>query len=71
MSDRKFLKSFSGLLGALVALTVVLFIVAKGLQAVGIADVAYGLYVGMFRDDMWTELYMTLAGLVGRFGTKA
>jgi hypothetical protein len=41
----------------------VLFIVAKGLQAVGIADVAYGLYVGMFRDDMWTELYMTLAGL--------
>jgi hypothetical protein len=41
----------------------VLFIVAKGLQAVGIADVAYALYVGMFRDDMWTELYMTLAGL--------
>ena len=29
MSDRKFLKSFSGLLGALVALTVVLFIVAN------------------------------------------
>ena len=29
MSDRKFLKSFSGLMGALVALTVVLFIVAN------------------------------------------
>ena len=29
MSDRKFLKSFSGLLGALIALTVVLFIVAN------------------------------------------
>ena len=29
MSDRKFLKSFSGLLGAIVALTVVLFIVAN------------------------------------------
>jgi hypothetical protein len=41
----------------------VLFVVAKGLQAVGIADVAYGLYAGMFRDDMWTELYLTLAGL--------
>ena len=29
MSDRKFLKSFSGLLGAIIALTVVLFIVAN------------------------------------------
>jgi hypothetical protein len=39
------------------------FIVAKGLQAVGIAWVAGGLYAGMMLDDMWTELYMTLAGL--------
>lgn len=39
------------------------FIVAKGLQAIGIADVAYGLYLGMFRDDMWGELWLTLAGL--------
>ena len=40
-----------------------LFFVAKGLQAVGIADVAYALYAGMFQDDMWTELKLTLAGL--------
>jgi hypothetical protein len=39
------------------------FIVAKGLQAVGIADVAYGLYAGMIWDDMWMELRMALAGL--------
>ena len=40
-----------------------MFIVAKGLQAIGIAYVAYGLYAGVFLDDMWMELYMMLAGL--------
>ncbi|HEX5128310.1 MAG TPA: hypothetical protein VFV90_01120 [Usitatibacter sp.] len=40
-----------------------LFFLAKGLQAIGIADVAYALYAGMFQDDMWTELKLTLAGL--------
>ena len=37
--------------------------VAKGLQALGIAYVAYGLYAGMFLDDMWMELKMMLVGL--------
>jgi hypothetical protein len=36
---------------------------AKVLQAVGFADVGYALYVGIARDDMWKELYMTLTGL--------
>ncbi|HWP67626.1 MAG TPA: hypothetical protein VNO26_17135 [Candidatus Limnocylindria bacterium] len=40
-----------------------LFVVAKGLQAVGIADVAYGLYLGVFQDDMWGELWLSLVGL--------
>lgn len=40
-----------------------MFIIAKGLQAGGIAYVAYGLWAGITRDDMWTELYMALAGL--------
>ncbi len=40
-----------------------MFIVAKGLQAGGIAAVASGLGAGVMWDDMWTELYMMLAGL--------
>lgn len=40
-----------------------MFLFAKVLQAVGIADVGYALYRGVFFDDMWNELYMWLAGL--------
>ncbi|HXJ37437.1 MAG TPA: hypothetical protein VMS22_25695 [Candidatus Eisenbacteria bacterium] len=40
-----------------------MFYFAKVLQAVGFADVGLGLYLGMVRDDMWKELYLTLAGL--------
>jgi hypothetical protein len=41
----------------------VLFYVAKTLQALGFADVGLGLYLGIGQDDMWKELYLTLAGL--------
>ena len=44
----------------------VLFL-AKVLQAIGITDVGYGLYVGVAQDDLWKELYMALTGL-GLFG---
>jgi hypothetical protein len=51
-----------------------MFIVAKGLQAVGIAAVASGLYAGIMWDDMWAELYLALAGLalfgVGRLAER-
>lgn len=40
-----------------------MFLFSKVLQAVGIADVGYALFVGIARDDMWNELYMSLAGL--------
>ena len=40
-----------------------MFIVAKGLQAAGIAYVAYGIWAGVTRDDLWAELYMALLGL--------
>ena len=36
---------------------------SKVLQVVGIADVGYALFMGMVRDDMWNELYMSLAGV--------
>ena len=40
-----------------------MFIFAKVLQAVGFAHVGLGLYLGIARDDMWKELYLTLGGL--------
>ena len=40
-----------------------LFFVAKTLQAIGFAHVGLGLYLGMWQDDMWKELYLTLTGL--------
>jgi hypothetical protein len=39
------------------------FLLAKVLQAIGFAHVGVGLYVGLGRGDLWTELYMTLSGL--------
>ena len=47
-----------------------MFFFAKMLQALGFAHVGLGLYLGVARDDMWKELYLTLTGvaffLVGR-----
>ena len=40
-----------------------MFFFAKMLQAVGFAHVGLGLYLGIVRDDMWKELYLTLTGL--------
>ena len=40
-----------------------MFYFAKLLQALGFAHVGLGLYLGMFQDDMWKELYLTLTGL--------
>ena len=40
-----------------------MFVFAKVLQAVGFAHVGLGLYLGIVRDDMWKELYLTLTGL--------
>jgi hypothetical protein len=39
------------------------FLFAKVLQAVGFAHVGIGLYMGVARGDMWTELYMSLSGI--------
>jgi hypothetical protein len=39
------------------------FLFAKVLQAVGFAHVGIGLWMGVARGDMWTELYMALSGL--------
>jgi hypothetical protein len=39
------------------------FLLAKVLQAIGFADVGYGLYLGVARGDMWQELWMTLTGV--------
>ncbi len=41
-----------------------MFHFAKALEAVGIAVVGWALFFGIARDDMWNELYMSLAGLV-------
>jgi hypothetical protein len=40
------------------------FLFAKVLQAVGFAHVGVGLWVGISRGDLWTELYMAISGLV-------
>jgi hypothetical protein len=39
------------------------FVFAKVLQAIGFADVGYGLFVGMTQGDLWKELYMALTGV--------
>lgn len=39
------------------------FMFAKILQAVGVADVGYGVYLGITQDDLWKELYMAVTGL--------
>ena len=40
-----------------------MFLFSKVLQAVGLTDVGFALYRGMGHDNMWDELYMSLAGL--------
>jgi len=40
-----------------------MFFFAKILQAIGFVYVGYALYLGIAEDDMWQELYMSLAGL--------
>lgn len=40
-----------------------MFFFAKVLQAIGFVDVGYALYLGIAKDDMWQELYMSLTGL--------
>jgi hypothetical protein len=39
-------------------------LLAKVLQAVGVADVGIALWFGIAQDDMWQELYFALAGVV-------
>jgi hypothetical protein len=39
------------------------FLLAKVLEAIGFADVGYGLYLGVTTGDQWKELYMALTGL--------
>lgn len=38
--------------------------VAKGLQACGIACVMIGLVQGILANDMWIELYLSIAGII-------
>lgn len=38
--------------------------VAKGLEAMGIASVLLGLVQGIQSNDMWTELYLSIAGII-------
>lgn len=38
--------------------------VAKGLEACGIACVMIGLVQGIMSDNMWIELYLSIAGIV-------
>ncbi len=38
--------------------------IAKGFEAVGIACVLLGLVQGIQTDDMWAELYLSIAGIV-------
>jgi hypothetical protein len=38
--------------------------VAKGLEAAGIASVLLGLVQGIQQDDMWTELYLSVLGIL-------
>ena len=48
-----------------------MFLLAKTLQAVGFAHVGIGLFLGVTRDDQWSELYLSLTGIalfvIGRF----
>ena len=37
---------------------------AKGLEAIGIASVLIGLVQGIQANDMWTELYLSVLGIV-------
>jgi hypothetical protein len=39
------------------------FLFAKTLQAVGFAHVGIGLFLGVTRDDQWSELYLSLTGI--------
>jgi len=39
------------------------FLLAKTLQAVGFAHVGIGLFLGVTRDDQWSELYLSLTGI--------
>jgi hypothetical protein len=39
------------------------FLLAKTLQAVGFAHVGIGLFLGVTRDDQWSELYLLLTGI--------
>jgi hypothetical protein len=39
------------------------FLFAKTLQAVGFAHVGIGLFLGVTRDDQWSELYLLLTGI--------
>ncbi len=41
-----------------------MFLFAKVLQAVGIADVGYALLVGIPTGDLWKELKMSAVGIV-------
>lgn len=47
-----------------------MMVVAKGLEALGIACVMIGLVQGIMSDNMWIELYLSIAGiaifLIGR-----
>ena len=40
-----------------------MFLLAKTLQAVGFAHVGIGLFLGVTRDDQWSELYLSLTGV--------
>lgn len=49
-----------------------MFFLAKALQAVGVVDVGFGLYLGMTQEaGLWRELELALSGLaifyVGRW----
>ena len=37
---------------------------AKGLEAIGIASVLIGLVRGIQTDDLWTELYLSVLGIL-------
>jgi hypothetical protein len=41
-----------------------MMVVAKGLEALGIACVMIGLVQGIVSDNMWIELYLSIAGIV-------
>lgn len=41
-----------------------MMVVAKGLEALGIASVMIGLVQGIMSENMWIELYLSIAGIV-------